>query len=279
MYDFLNGNEKYTASDELKKNVRRKIMKNKIENIAKSVGVSVVALVMLFTISVNVSPSLALAMRDVPVLGSVVRVVTLNRYENKIGGSVAEIVTPKIEGLRDEELMTKINEELGNNANNLIEEFEKEAQLLQATYGDEAHMGVGSDYIVRTNTDDYYAIDVYFYNVVGSSSTTHKFYTVDKHTGDILTLNGLFKDDADYVEEISEIIKNEMIKRNEKGGAYWVEPDEFTEGFKGIKENQNFFVNEDGNIVISFDKYEIAAGSEGCPEFVIEKDLITAILK
>lgn len=279
MYDFLNGNENYTASDKLRKTIRRNIMKNRIENLVKTVGATAAVFVMIFTVAVNISPNLALAMSDVPVLGSVVRVVTFNRYENKIGGSVAEIVTPKLEGLRDEELMNRINEELGDNADKLIAEFEKEASMLQAAYGDEAHMGVGSDYTVRTDSDDYYAIDIYFYNVVGSSSTTHRFYTVDKHTGELITLKGLFKDDAEYIEPISEIIKNEMTERNENGGAYWVEADEFTEGFKGIGETQSFFINNDGNIVICFDKYEIAAGSEGCPEFVIEKDLIKDILK
>lgn len=279
MYDFLNGNEEIRASENLKRTMKRKIMKNKIAYTAKTVGGTLTVLAVAFSLCVNVSPSLAVAMSDVPVVGDIVRVVTLNRYENKIGGSEAEIVTPKIEGLRDEELMNKINEELGNNANELIAEFEKEALLLQAEYGDDAHMGVGSDYTIRTDNDDYYAIDVYFYNMVGSSSTTHKFYTVDKHTGDIVTLKGIFKENADYIELISEIVKDKITKRNENGGAYWVEDDEFTEGFKGIKENQNFFINEEGNIVICFDKYEVAAGSEGCPEFEIEKELIKEILK
>ncbi|MBQ8540138.1 MAG: DUF3298 domain-containing protein [Clostridia bacterium] len=279
MYDFLNGNENIVAGEGLKKSVKRKIVRNKIGNITKIAGGTVAVLLIAVTVSTNVSPSLAYAMSDVPVLGDIVRVVTLNRYENKIGGSEAEIVTPKIEGLRDEELMNQINEELGDNADRLIAAFEKEALMLQAAYGDDVHMGVGSDYTIRTDNDDYYAIDIYFYNLVGSSSTTHKFYTVDKHTGEIMTLKGLFKENVDYAEPISEIIKNEMIRRNENGGAYWVEDDEFTEGFKGIEENQSFFINEEDNIVVCFDKYEIAAGSEGCPEFVIETELIKDILK
>ncbi len=278
MYEFLQGNENIKASEGLKKSVKREIVKNKIAGVAKTVGGTVAALVMVFAVSVNMSPQFALAMRDVPVLGGFVKVVTLNRYENKIGGSEAKIVTPKIEGLRDEELMNKINKELGDNANKLIAEFEKEANLLLEEYGEDAHMGVGSDYTIRTDNNDYYAIDIYFYNVVGSSSTTHKFYTVNKHTGEIVTLKGLFKENTDYIEPISDIIKKEMTIRNENGGAYWVEDDEFTQGFDAIKENQNFFINEDGNIVICFDKYEIAAGSEGCPEFVIERELIENIL-
>lgn len=36
---------------------------------------------------------------------------------------------------------------------------------------------------------------------------------------------------------------------------------------------------KDGNIVIVFDKYEVAPGSMGTPEFVIEKGSISDILK
>lgn len=280
MYDFLNGNEKYVASDKLRKTVRRNIMKNKIAYTAKTVGGTLAVLVVAFSLSVNVSPSLAMAMSDVPVLGSVVRVVTFNRYENKIGGSEAEIVTPKIEGLENEELMNEINDALGENAHKLIAEFEKEALLLKEEYGDNAHMGVGSDYIVRTDTDEYYALDVFYYNTVGSSSTVHKFYTIDKKTGELVSLDGLFKENSDYVSVISEIVKDEMRRRNkEEEGLFWIEDDEFTDSFEEIKENQNFFINEEGNIVICFDKYEVAAGAQGTPEFEIEKELIKEILK
>ena len=66
---------------------------------------------------------------------------------------------------------------------------------------------------------------------------------------------------------------------NEEGGMFWVEDDEFTEGFKGIKKDQNFYINEDGNLVICFDKYDVAAGAQGSPEFVIPNEIIKDIVK
>ena len=41
--------------------------------------------------------------------------------------------------------------------------------------------------------------------------------------------------------------------------------------FHGISENQSFYINKDGNPVIIFDKYSIAAGYMGTPEFEILK--------
>lgn len=41
--------------------------------------------------------------------------------------------------------------------------------------------------------------------------------------------------------------------------------------FTGISENTKFYMNEAGNPVIVFDKYEIAPGSAGAVEFEIER--------
>lgn len=257
-----------------------KVMKNAIQNGIKIIAAVVTVVIMILTISVNISPDFAMAMSDVPVLGGFVRVVTFERYENKIGGSEADFVIPKIEGLKNEELMEEINSSLGNEAKLLIAEFEKEATALKNEYGDEAHIGMGSNYQVRTDNEDYFALDVYFYHAAGSSITVHKYYTIDKKEGKLLKLEDMFKTDSNYVEIISEIVKKEMIRLNEEEeGMFWVEADEYGDGFAGIKKNNSFFINEDGNVVICFDKYEVAPGVQGSPEFVIAKELVKDILK
>ena len=74
-------------------------------------------------------------------------------------------------------------------------------------------------------------------------------------------------------------IINEMRKQNEEGtGYFWVDEDDI-DPFKKIKEAQNFFINDNGNIVICFDKYDVAAGAQGCPEFEIPNEVIKNILK
>ena len=40
-------------------------------------------------------------------------------------------------------------------------------------------------------------------------------------------------------------------------------------GFSGVSEDQRFYINEDGNAVIVFEKYEIAPGASGTLEFEI----------
>jgi len=48
--------------------------------------------------------------------------------------------------------------------------------------------------------------------------------------------------------------------------------------FKSISEEQNFYINDKGKLVIVFDEYEVAPGSMGCVEFVIPTSVIEAIL-
>ena len=84
----------------------------------------------------------------------------------------------------------------------------------------------------------------------------------------------MFKDGADYVTPITNYIKDEINRRNlEENGMY------FPETFDKIAEDQNFYINNDDNIVICFGKYEIAAGAQGTPEFVIPNEVVADIIK
>ena len=145
--------------------------------------------------------------------------------------------------------------------------------------GKEVNLGINSGYIVKTDNESILSIDVYMVNTVGSSSTKHKFYTIDKKTKALLTLSSPFKKDSNYIMTLSEYIKAEMKRQNQSGkNTFWID-DPKLGSFESIKENQNFYINNDGSIVICFDKYEIAPGSSGSPEFVIPKEVTMDIIK
>lgn len=232
-----------------------------------------------FVLMFNCIPSLAYAVSDIPILGDVVRVVTFGRFEVQEDGYEAKVVTPKVEGLLNKELEEKLNKEFQENANAIICAFEKDVKELKEVYGDDFHLGIEADYIVRTDNEDILAIDSYIVNTVASSSTKHSFYNIDKKTGTLIELESLFKKEADYVTPISEYIISEMRKQNEEGTGYFWTDEKDVDNFEKIKENQNFFINDNGNIVICFDKYEVAAGAQGCPEFEIPNEVIKNILK
>ena len=147
-------------------------------------------------------------------------------------------------------------------------------------YGDDNfHLSVNADYIVKTNNDDVLAVDFYFTTIEASSVTCHRFYNIDKKEGKIITLDSLFKKNADYITPISSFILDEMKNENENNGGFFFIDGEEDERFTKIRADQNFYINSSGNIVICFDEYEVAAGAQGCPEFVIPDNVIAKIVK
>ena len=273
--------ENIQASEELIMKAEKEIRKSKSKRGFKAGIGTAAAFIFAVGVAANASPSFAYAMSDVPVMGSIVKVVTLGKYENKDGGYEIKVNTPQIEGLIDEETQEKLNEVFKDQAQSVIAAFEQDVKELKEEFGDETvHMGIEYNYDIKTNTDDILAIDTYTFFASGSSNSVHNYYTIDKHTGEIYTLEGLFKDGADYVTPISDYIKKEMARRNaEEGGMFWVEDDEYVEGFDKIADDQNFYINSDGNIVICFAKYEVAAGAQGVPEFVIPDEVVVDIIK
>lgn len=64
---------------------------------------------------------------------------------------------------------------------------------------------------------------------------------------------------------------------------YWVRDGEgveedLIEVFETIKEDQNFYITEQGKLVIAFDKYEVAPGYMGLVEFEIPTELLSDVL-
>ncbi len=179
----------------------------------------------------------------------------------------------------DKELEEKLNKDFDEYANHVIFAFEQEVKDLKKEFGEDFHVGIEANYTIRTDNEDVLAIDTYIVNTVASSSTRHKFYNIDKKTGKLIEFKDLFKEEAKYTQSISKYIESEMRRANNDGtGNYWLADSDFG-GFKEIKEDQNFYINDNANIVICFDKYEVAPGAYGCVEFEIPSVIISEILK
>lgn len=269
MKDFVfeKAKEKYEsikASDKLKMEVNN--MFEKKNSVLKIAGSSVATIAVAFTVALNLSPTFAANVGNSEFMKPVVKILTGNRYEFHEKNMDADIVTPVIEGITDKEIEERINAEIAEMSNSLIEDF-KETTTDLKEFDDEAHYGIESNYIIKADTDEVMSVDIYVVNTVGSSSTKHKFYNISKITGEVITLKDKFKDDENYLETISKKIEEEMEKRNNEGGVFFATYDEV---YELVSTKQSFYINEKGNVVIVFDKYEIGAGSMGCPEFEIE---------
>lgn len=242
------------------KKVDRKSIVNK-----KIIG-SAAVLAIIF--GINISPAFADVVSDIPIVGNIVKLVTVKNYTLKKNNVEADIKVPAIEGLGNKQLEENLNKEFIENGKKIYEELIEEFPSInnQMKY-------VGSDYKIKADNDSFLSIEITKEEIQASSYTTKKHYTIDKNKQIVLTLPMLFEGE-NYIEEISNDIKAQMIENMKKDSnlIYFLESDENEEvidSFDKIKENQDFYINNDGNLVICFDEYEVAPGYMGTLEFII----------
>jgi len=258
-----------------RKNMKRK---NNIKKI-KVTSASVAASIVLLTAGVNSSPVLASTLSKVPVVGGIVKVLTFREYKIDEDTYNADIKVPEVQGLENKELENSLNEKYLNEGKELYDAFMKDMKDLEKDGG--GHLGIDHGYEIKTDTDKILSIGRFVVNTAASSSTTIKYDTIDKEKQILITLPSLFKDNT-YVDIISENIKSQMKEqmKSDENKAYWVEglDEELVDPFEKISNEQSFYITSEGKLVISFDKYEVAPGYMGNPEFVIPTEAISDIL-
>lgn len=239
------------------------------------IALTAACIMAVFVGSLNAFPQAAYAMSDIPVLNEIVQIVTFGRYETKGNGYEADVVTPQVNGLTDRELEKRINKELKGDAGALIEAFKADVKAAEkAGVEGGPHMAVEHGYQILTNDSRYFSVDIYTLTIQASGTESHKFYTIDKETGKLVTLDQYFASDYDYVTALSKYIKGEMLRMNEKEGAAFFVDGGTDDDFTTIKPQQNFYINNKHELVVCFDEYEVAAGVQGSPSFVIPEELI-----
>ena len=268
--------ESVKSSDELKERVKKSMKKRPLRIYRALSGIA--AALVICTVTLNALPWAARAAMGVPIVEKIVNVLTFGRFEMNENGYEAKIVTPKIEGLENAELENKLNKEFRENADAIKKQYLKDVEDMKKEFGDETiHMGLEMNYNVLTDTPDILALDIYIFNAAGSSSTRHSYYNINKKTNKLITLSSLYKNDKDYRKKLSEYIVSEMKRQNnEEGAMFWLPDDEFggEDTKKALADNKKFYINDKNEVVICFDKYEIAAGAQGCPEFVIPETVL-----
>lgn len=228
------------------------------------------AAAILLIAGINASPTLAKALSEMPIVGSLVKVVTFTEFKVAEETIEAEIKVPAISNMENKTLEATLNNKYLEQSKKLYDDFTAEMEDLKKNGG--GHLGVESGYVIKTDNDQILVVGRYVVNTVGSSSTTFQYDTVDKKNQLLITLPSLFKDDS-YISLISENIKAQMTEqmKADPDKIYWDEID-------NIDKNQSFYINNEGKLVISFNKYEVAPGYMGVVEFIIPTDVIADVL-
>ncbi|MDO5563065.1 MAG: hypothetical protein Q4F74_05570, partial [Synergistaceae bacterium] len=123
-----------------------------------------------------------------------VAVATFSTYQSTYKGFTAKVVTPIVTGLIDKKAQTALNASLMSDSVQVINDYCKGVNdMLSDPASETGHLAVDSGYTIKVDNSATLAFDVHVLNAVGSSSTTHKLYTLDKRKHALITLKGLFK--------------------------------------------------------------------------------------
>ncbi|WP_096877947.1 WG repeat-containing protein [Clostridium amazonitimonense] len=169
---------------------------------------------------------------------------------------------PEVHGMKDNLLEKKVNNQLKILSN--VKPIEENIQL------DYSYLG---DFEIEFFKKNLLVLELIGYNYPfgAAHGMPSKIYPhIDLVTGRFYELKDLFKKDSNYVKVLSDII-GEQIKNNPEYSYV------FPNAYKGIKEDQPFYVSE--NILyIYFYPYEIAPYAAGFPTFKIPyKDIMNII--
>lgn len=243
----------------------------KITKYMKNTGVTAAAAVLAITVLTNVNPTIANAMEQIPVIGAIAKVVTFRTYEDHTNNFEAEIQVPKIE-TENSQAADGLNKTIEEYAQSLIKQYEDD---LKSSEG-QGNYSLTSNYEVVTDSEQYLSLRINTTLAMGSGTQYVKIFTIDKKTGEILTLDSLFKDVPDYKEKISQNIKKQMEDQMaaDENIFYFYNSENPEDDFKGITGEESFYFNQTGELVIAFDEYEVAPGYMGAVEFTIPKDLL-----
>ena len=239
---------------------------------------SMAAVLAIVLILPNTSQTAAAAMQQIPLLGNLFKVVTVRDYQVNEERNNADVKVPQVEvdtadDNADSDTVAQarasaeaINFNINEETNKLIEEFKESLK------NEEGYQSLYIDSNVKLDTDNLFSLKLILYQGAGSGYEQHKHYTVDKKTGKELSLKDLCGDD--YIDTISEEIKTQMREQMaaDETVQYWLDDPEVEEwNFDKIAEDQDFYVNEDGHIVVCFNEYDVAPGSMGCVEFTLNE--------
>lgn len=266
--------DKKKALEERKKN----IMKKRV----KGLGTVAACVIICSTAALNTSETFASEMAKIPVIGSIAKVLTIRSYHTNDDMFNVNIDVPEIEtnGNLSPEINKEIEKIVDDFKSQSETEFKEYKEAFFATGGTEEEwadrkMDINISYDVKALTDKYLSLELTAAKGWVSSETEVHFYNINLEDDKEISLKDFLGDD--YVNICNESIKKQIEERiaEDENNIYFGFNDSddgmAIDGFNSVDSNTKFYINDKGNAVVVFDKYEIAPGYMGIQEFEITK--------
>ncbi|MEG0276364.1 MAG: DUF3298 domain-containing protein [Coprobacillus sp.] len=245
------------------------------KNITAYIVKKTLMVLVVFVISVgslvNISPVFAKTMYEIPLIGDFCQVLTLREYHFKDDIKYIDVKIPKIENTGKTDLEKRVNLEIQKAINKCV----KESDLMAKDYFEAfvetggkpkefTPIGITVDYEVKCINEQYISFVVSQTQTAFSAYNNTLYYNIDLETSKVFTLKDWYGNQ--YKQVVADSVENTIDKWSSKQrNLLWKE----LSIYDLITENTNFYLNQNNQIVVVFEKYEVAAGAAGSLEFLI----------
>ena len=225
--------------------------------------------------ALNLSPTFAAAASDVPVLGGLFQVLTVRSYDTVRDGIDYDVSVPEVEA--DSAAADRINAEIQERVDAHMAKAQQDwadyQEAFFATGGTEEEWGdrkmdVIINYEIKSQTDTTVSFVVNFAECWVSATEQRFCYNLDLENDRDITLEDLLGEN--WVEICNDAVKAGMAAQTEADGFDYFFPAD-QGGFTTVDETTSFYINENGDPVLVFPEYSIAAGAAGILEFPVTK--------
>ncbi|GAU76015.1 DUF3298 and DUF4163 domain-containing protein [Fusibacter sp. 3D3] len=240
--------------------------------------VSTAAMFAICVIMLNTMPTFASAVYEIPIIGEVARVFTFRTYELSDTTYDIQVEMPSIRNTGNTDLEVRINDQIQDKIDSIVENAKIRGKAVLddqlASGGTEEELVpfyIMISYEVKFSNENMLSFVI---NDMESSVTAYNyqtFYNIDLNTGKDITLADKLGDQ--YIEIISERIQEQIEQRilEHPDWSYTLTSATISEALSDTEKPLKFYINEAENIVISFDKGEIAPPPMGIQDFEIIK--------
>jgi len=223
--------------------------------------------------ALNLSPAVASAAGDMPVLGGLFQVLTVRRFEVSQDGINYQVNVPEVASgsTAAQRVNAVIQEKVDAHLAQAQRDWDEYREAFFATGGTEEawggrEMDVFVDYDIKSQTDTSVSFTVTLAEgwVAAMEETT--CYNLDLSEDRVITLADLLGEN--WTARCNEAVQAHIQASTDADGfSYFFSPEEG--GFTTVDETTGFYIGQDGAPVLVFPKYSIAAGAAGTVEIPV----------
>lgn len=241
-------------------------------SVLKRAGPVAAVLLLCLVSLLNLSPAFASAACELPVVGGLCRVFLFREYHSQDDIKYVDAQIPQIGDTGRAELEARVNLEIQKAVSACLEESEARAKdyydAFVSTGGDPAGftpLGITVDYEIHYISPRYVSFTVRQCETAFSVYNHYYYYDLDLETGRALTLRDWFGND--YRQIVADSMERTIAGwSEEQRSLLW---DDLSI-IDLISEDTDFYLDQDGQVVVVIGRYEAACGAAGRLEFTID---------